>query len=115
MAGGAGVDGVTVTLDVPALAADDEDDGVLVERVRELAVRRRGRVEEPALPEVARLALDLDADLAAVHEVELVLRVVVVREALVARRVDGRVDAERLDAERLPDLPEAVAVAELVE
>src|SRR5206468_7678567 len=72
----AGVDGMAVALDVAALAADDEDDRVGVERVRDPAVRRRAGVEEAALFEVARLALDLDADLAAVDEVQLVLRVV---------------------------------------
>ena len=54
-----GVDEMSVALDVAALAADDEDDRVLVEGVRELARRCRLGVEEPALAEVARLALDL--------------------------------------------------------
>ena len=53
--------------------------------------------------------------LARVDEVELVLCVVVVVEALVARRIHDRVDAERRHAERLADLAEAVALAELVE
>src|SRR5579871_5442785 len=48
-------------------------------------------------------------------EVELVLRVVVVLRAFVVRRIDDRVHAERLDAERPADLAEAVTVAELVE
>ena len=106
---------VTVALDVAALAADDEDDRVLVARVRDAPRSGRARVEEPALAELARLAVDVDPDAAPVHEVELVLRVVVVLGPLVVRRIDDRVDAERLDAERLPDLAEAVALAELVE
>ena len=72
-------------------------------------------MEEPARPEDSLLALDDHSRLARVDEVELVLGVVVVEEALVARRIDGRVDAERRDAERLADLAEAVALAELVE
>ncbi len=48
-------------------------------------------------------------------EVQLVLRVVVVEEARVTGREDGRVDAERGHAERLADLAEARALAELVE
>ena len=91
---------VAVALDVAALAADDEDDRVLVARVRDAPRRRRARVEEPALAELARLAADVDADLPAVDEVELVLRVVVVLGPLVVRRIDDRVDAERLDSER---------------
>src|SRR5437868_710094 len=104
-----------VALDVAALAADDEDHRFLVEGIRDLARRRRLGVEEPARAEVAGLALDLDAHRAAVDEVELVLRVVVMGEPFVARRVDERVDAERGDAERLADLAEAGPVAELVE
>src|SRR5262249_59750539 len=65
---------VAVTLDVAALAADDEDHEVAVARVRELARRRRLDVGEPAGPEFAHLAVDLEARRAAVHEVQLVLR-----------------------------------------
>ena len=43
-----GVDEVPVALDVAALAADDEDDRVLVDGFEMLARRRRARVEEPA-------------------------------------------------------------------
>jgi hypothetical protein len=50
-----------------------------------------------------------------VHEVELVLRVVIMREALVARRIDDGVHAEGGDPERRADLAKAVAVAELVQ
>jgi hypothetical protein len=50
-----------------------------------------------------------------VDEVELVLTLVVVVDALLPRRVDDRVDAERGHAERLPDLPEAVAAPHLVD
>src|SRR6185437_4857413 len=94
---------VAVALDVAAPAADDEDDRVLVPDVRDSPRSRRARVEEPALAELARLAVDVHADLPTVDEVELVLRVVVVLRALVVRRKDDRVDAERLHAERLPD------------
>ena len=70
---------------------------------------------EAAGPEQALLAVDLEARRAAVHEVELVLQVVVVEEALLPRWVDDRVDAERGHPERRADLPEAVALAELVD
>src|SRR3974390_1999606 len=106
---------MAVALDVAAVAADDEDDRVLVSRVRDPPRLGRRRVEEPALAELARLAADVDADLPAMDEVQLVLRVVVVLRPFVVRRVDDRVDAERLDAERGADLAEAVAGAELVE
>jgi len=106
---------VAVALDVAVLAADDEDDCVFVERIRELARRRRLAVEEPAFAELAGLAVDLYEHLAAMDEVQLVLRVVVVEDAVVAGRIDERVDAERRDAEWRADLAEAVAVAELVE
>ena len=69
----------------------------------------------PARPELAHLVPHLDASRAAVHEVQLVLRVVVVVEALVLRRIDDGVDAERRDAERAAHLAEAEAVAELVD
>ncbi len=72
-------------------------------------------MEDAARPELARLVTDLDARRARVDEVELVLLVVVVVEALVSRRHDDRVDAEGLDAERLAYLAKAVALAELVE
>jgi len=52
---------VTVALDVAALAADDEDDRVLVARVREPAVRGRGGVKEAARAELAAFASDVDA------------------------------------------------------
>ena len=106
---------MTVPLDVAALAADDEDDRVVVARVRDAPRRRRAAVEEAALVELARLAADVDPDAPPVHEVELVLRVVEVLGPFVAGGIDDGVDAERLDPERLPDLAEAVAVAELVE
>jgi hypothetical protein len=50
-----------------------------------------------------------------VHEVELVLRVVVVRGADVVRRVDDAVDAEGVHSERRADLAKAGALAEIVE
>ncbi len=49
------------------------------------------------------------------NEVELVLRVVEVQEALVSRGIDDPVDAERGDAERTAHLAKAVAVAQLVQ
>ena len=63
-------------------------------------------MQQPALTELTFLAADLDARTAAVHEVELVLRVVVVQEPFVPGRVDDAVDAERRHAERAPDLAE---------
>ena len=78
-------------------------------------MRRRRSVQEPARTEVARLAVGLEAGRAGVDEVQLVLGVVVVHEALVARRHHDRVDAERLDPERLADLAESRAGAHLVE
>jgi hypothetical protein len=50
-----------------------------------------------------------------VDEVELVLVVVVVVRPFVAGREDERVDAEGGDTERLANLAEPVALAELVE
>ncbi len=69
----------------------------------------------PPGPSVRCLALDLDAGLARVHEVELVLRVVEVVEALVPRWVHDRVHPERGHPERLAHLAEAVSLAELVD
>ena len=83
--------------------------------VRDAARRRRADVEDAAGPELARLVADLDPRRARVDEVELVLLVVVVVEALVSGRHDDGVDAEGLDAERLAYLAKAVALAELVE
>src|SRR5947209_20504678 len=104
-----------VALDVAVLAADDEQDGLFVAGVRDAALRRRLRVEEPAFAELLRLAVDVDLHAALVHEVELILRVVVVQETLVAGRQDECVDAEGRDAERLADLPKAGPFAELVD
>ena len=69
----------------------------------------------PPGPRSRDLAVALEARGAAVDEVQLVLRVVVVEEALHPGRVDDRVDAEGGDAERRPHLAEAVTVAELVD
>jgi len=63
----------------------------------------------------SQAAVDLEPRLSLVDEVELVLGVVVVVRALVLGREDDRVDAKGVDAERLPDLAEAVAVTEGVE
>src|SRR5215472_8153202 len=106
---------MAVALDVAALAADDEHDQVVVAGVRELARRRRLDMAQAAGAELAHLPIDLEPRRALVHEVELVLDVVIVLEALVSGRHHDRVDAERVDAERPPDLAEAVAVAELVD
>src|SRR5262249_3687315 len=70
---------------------------------------------EAARPELSHLAADLEEGRALVDEVELVLLVVIVLEALESGREHDRVDAEGTDAERAPYLSEAVALAELVE
>ena len=109
------VDHVAVSLDVAVLAADDEDDEIVVSLAFDTL---RGVVEstwKSPPGRVSVLALDDHSRLARVDEVELVLGVVVVEEALVRRRIHRRVDAERRDTERLADLAEAVALAELVE
>src|SRR5436309_415591 len=107
---------MAVALDVTALAADHEQHEVLaLGRIRDAPWRGRFGVEEPARPELANLAFHLDLRTAAVHEVELVLGVVVVTEALHARREDDRVDAERGYAERSPDAAKAVALAQILD
>jgi hypothetical protein len=50
-----------------------------------------------------------------VDEVELVLLVVVVEEALLARRVDDGIDAERCHPERPADASEAGTLAQLID
>ena len=70
---------------------------------------------QAARPEGALLAVDLEAGRAGVDEVELVLGLVEVEEAILAGRVDDPVDAEGLDAHLLPHLAKARAFAELVE
>ena len=77
---------MAVEFDVAVLAADDEDDRLLLERVRDAPPGCRFGMEEATLAELAALALDLDLHAAAVDEIELVLGVVVVREPLVAGR-----------------------------
>src|SRR6478736_2977471 len=110
------IDQIAVALDVTTLTADDEDDEILlVARVRELTGSRRLDVAEPAGAELANLAADVEPGCAAVDEVELVLRVVEVVDALGARGHHDRVDAERRHPERHADLAEAVAVAEVVQ
>src|SRR5262249_43884597 len=105
-----------VAFDVPALAADDEQHQLLrLARVRDLPRRRRLDVEEAALAKLAHLAADLHARATAVDEVELVLLVVEVREALHPRRHDDAVHADRLHAQRAPHLAVARPLAELVE
>ena len=109
------IDHLPVASHVATLGADDEQHEVVVAGVRDPSRRRRPDVEDAAGAELARLVTDLDARRARVDEVELVLLVVVMVEALVSGRHDDRVDAEGLDAERLADLAKAVALAELVE
>src|SRR5947199_589524 len=109
------VDEMPVALDVAALAADDDDDRVLVERVGDLARRLGLAVEEPAGVEITCLPLDFDTHAASVHEVELVLRVVEVPDAVVAGRIHDRVHTEGGHTQCRADLAEAVAVSELVE
>jgi DNA helicase-2/ATP-dependent DNA helicase PcrA len=102
--------------DVAVLGADhDQDELLRVRRVRPPPRRRRLDVDEPARGHLVRLVLGLEPPGAAVDEVQLVLLVVVVEEALPARRQHQRVHAERGHTERLAHLPEAVALAELVE
>ena len=95
-----GFDEVAVALDVAVLAADDEQHEVVVGAVRDLAVRRRLDVHEAAFADDVLVAVERERRGAAVDEVELVLRVVVVVRPFVARREDDRVDAERGHAER---------------
>src|SRR5436190_21393254 len=99
-----GVDEMAVSLDVPVLAADDEQDEVAVADARDLPRRRRLDVAEAAGAELPHLAVDLESCRAAVHEVELVLPVVVVQEPVEAGRHHERVDAEGRHAERPADL-----------
>jgi hypothetical protein len=90
---------VPVALDVAVLATDREQHELVgVARVRDATGRRRRYVHETAFPNLARLAADLEARPAAVDEIQLVLRVVVVEESLVSGRVDDPVDAERGNA-----------------
>src|SRR3954462_12737559 len=105
-----------VAFDVAVLAADHEQHELfVVARIREPAWRRRLDVDECAGADLPLLAADLGARATAVHEVELVLFVVVVQEALEPRRVDDPVHAERGHAELATNLAEAGALAELVQ
>jgi hypothetical protein len=106
---------VAVASDVAALRADDEHHEVLVARVRDAARGRRGHVDDAARPEQPLFVVHLDARRTGVHEVELVLLVVVVEDAVVMGRHHDHVDTERLDAERLSHLSEPVPLAELVD
>ena len=72
--------------------------------------RRRTRLERMGIAIV-----ELDLDLSAVQEVELLLLIVEMPPGLVSGREDDRVDAECRDAERPADLPEAVFVTHLVD
>ena len=73
------------------------------------------RAALPGLERVGGAVAELDLDRAPVHEVELLLGVVVVAPGLVAGREGDGVDAEGVDSERPADLPEAVALAHLVD
>ena len=77
--------------------------------------RRRLDVEQATRAENPLLAADVHLGRPLVDEVELVLRVVVVADAGVARRVDDAVDAECAHTEWLPDLAKSGAFSELVE
>src|SRR4051794_6893324 len=109
------VDELPVAGDVAVLAADDEHDQVVVADVRNLPRGRRLDVAQAARAELPYLAVDLEPCRARVDEVELVLHIVVVEEALELRRVDDRIDAECGNAELLPHLAEPGAVAELID
>src|SRR6185436_9830695 len=109
------VDHVAVAADVPALAADDEHHEVLAAAVRDPARRGRRDVEHPARAEQPLLVAHLYARRPGVDEVQLVLLVVVVVEPGVVRRHHDDVHPERLDAERLAHLAEAVALAQLLD
>ena len=105
-----------VALDVAAFPADDEHYEILgVARVREPARRRRLDVHEPAFADLPALVADVEPGAPVMHEVQLVLRVVVVQEAFVARGHHDRVHPERGDAERAAHLAKAVTITELVE
>src|SRR5207302_10650050 len=97
-----------------ALPADDEKDEILVGSIRHPPRRRRLDVDEPALGDLVILVVDRERRGPAVHEVELVLVVVVVRRSVVVRREDERIDTERRHAERQPDLAESVALSDLI-
>ena len=110
-----GRDELSVAGDVAALAADDQKHEFVVGSVRDAARRCRLDVDEAALGDDVLGALDLERGRAAVDEVELVLRVVVVLGPVVVGREDDRVDAEGGDAERRANLAKAVALAERIE
>src|SRR5580765_4481261 len=66
-----GIDEMPVALDVPVLAADDEQHQVFgVARVRDGPARRRLDVQQSALAELVNLVADLDARAAAMDEIE---------------------------------------------
>src|SRR5436305_2804996 len=110
------VDELPVALDVAVLAADHEyDEIVALACIREPARHRRLDVHQTALAELARLVGDLEACSTAVDEVQLVLLLMEMAEALEARRHHDHVGAERRDSECAPNLAEAVALADVVE
>src|SRR5919201_5567334 len=106
---------MAVAADVAALRADDQHHQVLVADARHHPRRRRLDVAEAARAKLARLARELEPRAAGMDEVELVLLVVVARAADDPGRDHDRVHAERRHAERLADLAEARAVAELLQ
>ena len=96
-----------VALNVPVLAADDEQHEIFeVACVRDGPPGRRLDVQQPALTELVNLAADLDPRAAAMHEVELVLSVVPMMETREPGRQDERVHTEGRHAERTSHLPE---------
>jgi uncharacterized protein len=109
------IDELTVAPDIAVFAAHYEEDQVFIAGVRDLARRRRLYMADAALAELAGLTVNFEPRRSTVDEIELVLLIVVVQEALQARRVHDHVDSEGRDAERLANLPEAVSLAELVD
>ena len=106
-----------VAAHVAALGADDDVDGVArapwLRIVRTVGGSTRAT---PPGPRSMRLAVpELDLDLAAVDEVELLLALVVVAGRSRSRRQDDRVDAELGHAELAADLAEPVPLAHLVD
>src|SRR3954452_5184940 len=106
-----------VAADVAVLAADDHVDRVFgVAEVVQLADGRGGDPCQAAgLELVLGAVTELDRDVAAVEEVELLLLVVEVAAGREGGRQDDRVDAEGGDAQPLADLAEARPIAEVAE
>src|SRR6185312_744334 len=108
------VDHLPVAFDVPALAADREDDEFFVARVPEAARCPGLDVAAASRAELEPLSFHLEVGPAAVDEVELVLLLVEMVEPLGGGREDERVGAEGPHAELAADLAED-AVAHVVD